>query len=82
MRKTDAIRSVTIQSYRDNGGVTDDPWLHTDHRPWPMPERRWTMAQRWHDLLFAHWPVRPEKMRALPDSGSGLTGRWRLGFSG
>jgi uncharacterized protein YqjF (DUF2071 family) len=23
------------------------------------------MAQRWHDLLFAHWPVAPAKMREL-----------------
>ena len=29
----------------------------TAHRPWPLPEGRWIMAQSWHDLLFAHWPV-------------------------
>lgn len=27
------------------------------HRPFPMPARPWTMAQRWNDLLFAHWPI-------------------------
>jgi uncharacterized protein len=27
------------------------------HRPWPLPAGRWVMAQIWHDLLFAHWPV-------------------------
>lgn len=32
----------------------------TEHRPYPMPERPWRMAQRWNDLLFAHWPVRRE----------------------
>ena len=26
------------------------------HRPWPLPPRPWVMAQRWRDLLFAHWP--------------------------
>jgi len=26
------------------------------------------MAQRWHDLLFAHWPVAPEVMRTLVPS--------------
>jgi len=31
------------------------------HRPWPLPPNGWIMAQRWHDLLFAHWPV-PEAM--------------------
>ena len=35
------------------------------HRPWPKPERPWVMAQRWHDLLFAHWPVSAGAMRAL-----------------
>src|SRR5579859_5771812 len=27
------------------------------HRPWPLPAGRWVMAQNWHDLLFAHWPL-------------------------
>src|SRR5271154_4726016 len=27
------------------------------HRPWPVPAGLWVMAQTWHDLLFAHWPV-------------------------
>jgi uncharacterized protein YqjF (DUF2071 family) len=29
----------------------------TQHRPWPIPPGPWVMAQIWHDLLFAHWPV-------------------------
>lgn len=35
----------------------------TDHRPWPRPRRPWLLAMQWHDLLFAHWPVRPERLR-------------------
>src|ERR1039458_1949362 len=27
------------------------------HRPWPVPDRPWTMRMRWRDLLFAHWAV-------------------------
>jgi uncharacterized protein YqjF (DUF2071 family) len=27
------------------------------HRPWPLPEGPWIMAQRWENLLFAHWAV-------------------------
>jgi len=27
------------------------------HRLWPLPAGPWVMAQIWHDLLFAHWPV-------------------------
>lgn len=37
----------------------------TDHRPWPLPPGPWVMAQSWHDLLFAHWPIPMETMRAL-----------------
>lgn len=35
------------------------------HRPWPLPAGPWVMTQSWHDLLFAHWPVDTEKLRAL-----------------
>ncbi|HUL17287.1 MAG TPA: DUF2071 domain-containing protein [Terriglobales bacterium] len=34
------------------------------HRPWPLPAGPWIMAQSWHDLLFAHWPVPQESLRA------------------
>jgi uncharacterized protein YqjF (DUF2071 family) len=35
------------------------------HRPWPVPKRPWIMAQNWHDLLFAHWPVPAAVLRNL-----------------
>jgi uncharacterized protein YqjF (DUF2071 family) len=35
------------------------------HRPWPLPRRPWVMGMRWHDLLFAHWPVPVEALRPL-----------------
>src|SRR5258706_15288953 len=35
------------------------------HRPWPLPAGTWVMAQSWHDLLFAHWPVNAATMRPL-----------------
>jgi uncharacterized protein YqjF (DUF2071 family) len=35
------------------------------HRPWPMPKRPWIMTQTWHDLLFAHWPIDPARLRPL-----------------
>jgi uncharacterized protein YqjF (DUF2071 family) len=25
----------------------------------------WSVAMRWHDLLFAHWRIRPERLRSL-----------------
>jgi len=39
--------------------------LETAHRPIPMPSARWGIKQKWHDLLFAHWPLAPEKVRPL-----------------
>ena len=35
------------------------------HRPWPLPQTRWVLSMRWHDLLFLHWPIRPELIRPL-----------------
>ena len=35
------------------------------HRPWPMPDRRWSWRQSWCDLLFAHWPVPSAELRPL-----------------
>src|SRR5260370_38346680 len=35
------------------------------HRPWPLPAGPWVMAQTWHDLLFAHWPVDLAALRRL-----------------
>src|SRR5882757_5314194 len=35
------------------------------HRPWPLPAGPWVMAQIWHDLLFAHWPVDVAALRPL-----------------
>jgi len=37
----------------------------TAHRPWPLPDEPWVMAQTWHDLLFCHWRVAPETLRGL-----------------
>lgn len=34
------------------------------HRPWPVPAGPWIMAQVWHDLLFAHWPVTTKQVRS------------------
>jgi uncharacterized protein YqjF (DUF2071 family) len=40
---------------------------HTAHRPFPPPSRPHVGVMRWHDLLFAHWPVDAEHVRhAMP----------------
>ncbi|HXN25119.1 MAG TPA: DUF2071 domain-containing protein [Candidatus Dormibacteraeota bacterium] len=48
------------------------PLKKQDHRPWPLPRRPWIMAQVWHDLLFAHWPLGPEILRPLVPPGLAL----------
>jgi uncharacterized protein YqjF (DUF2071 family) len=37
----------------------------SSHRPWPLPNGPWIMAQTWQDLLFAHWPVPADDLRPL-----------------
>jgi uncharacterized protein YqjF (DUF2071 family) len=41
----------------------------TAHRPWPLPQAPWLMTQSWHNLLFAHWPVDAELLRAKLPAG-------------
>jgi uncharacterized protein len=41
----------------------------TEQRPWPVPERPWVMGQTWDDLLFVHYRVAPEQLRALVPEG-------------
>ncbi len=40
------------------------PSFSEDHRPWRIPNRPWRLRQRWSDLLFAHWPIRPDEVQA------------------
>jgi uncharacterized protein YqjF (DUF2071 family) len=35
-----------------------------EHRPWPLPPGGWLLAQTWEELLFAHWPLPAEELRA------------------
>jgi uncharacterized protein YqjF (DUF2071 family) len=39
------------------------------HRPTPLPRGPWVMFQRWHELLFAHWAVPSEPLRARLPAG-------------
>lgn len=34
-----------------------------DHRPYPLAKTPWSIAQRWSDLLFAHWPTSTTALR-------------------
>lgn len=35
------------------------------HREWPLPDAPWVLKQTWNHLLFAHWPVARDHVRAL-----------------
>ncbi|MFD1849609.1 YqjF family protein [Oceanobacillus bengalensis] len=40
----------------------------TDHRPFPIQNRRWIMRQSWRNVSFMHWPVSPNLLRpSIPD---------------
>jgi uncharacterized protein len=47
--------------------AVDQPWVLRElgHRPWPLPDDPWAMAQTWTRLLFAHWPLPPEILRPV-----------------
>ena len=32
-------------------------------RSWPLPSTQAPIRMVWHDLLFAHWPVKPQELR-------------------
>jgi uncharacterized protein YqjF (DUF2071 family) len=49
--------------------MRDRAFTVVEHRPWPLPDRPWMMRQTWHDLLFAHWPIEPARLRALIPGG-------------
>jgi hypothetical protein len=44
----------------------------TSHRPYPLPERPWTVFMRWLDLAFLHWPVPASRLRPLLPAGVAL----------
>lgn len=53
-----------------------------EDRPWALPERPWVMTQRWHSLLFAHWPVPAEQISALLPAGLIVDGFANTGWIG
>ncbi len=46
-----------------------DPLSVVNHRPFALPKRPWRMTQRWHDLLFAHWPIAAQQVAPLIPPG-------------
>jgi uncharacterized protein len=38
---------------------------NVNHRPYPLASGPWMMKQSWHELLFAHWPLKLSTLRSL-----------------
>ncbi len=45
---------------------------HSDHRAYPAPSGPWALSMSWRDLLFMHWPIRPDALRPLIPPALGL----------
>jgi uncharacterized protein len=46
-----------------NNTIQEEILRISAHRPFPLPSGPWLMRQTWNDLLFAHWPLKPEYLR-------------------
>lgn len=36
----------------------------TNHRPWPLPKRKWLLSQTWLNLAFIHWEIEYDDLRS------------------
>jgi uncharacterized protein len=45
--------------------TADDILAAHEHRPFPLPKSPWVMRQEWHDLLFGHWALPADVVRAV-----------------
>ena len=57
--------ATSLQELLETPGRQAAVESETAHRPWPVPEEPWMMAQTWDDLLFAHYRVDPDVLRSL-----------------
>jgi len=44
--------------------IAHDAGYEAAYRPWPLPRAPWVMAQTWQDVVFLHWPVPHDMLRA------------------
>src|SRR5215213_9948285 len=55
----DALMEFVTSRSRQNATLET-----VEHRPWPLPDGSWVMAQTWQDLLFAHWDLPAADVRS------------------
>jgi len=63
------LERLTASLARELAHDGGDP---SSHRPWPLPRAPWVMAQTWEDLVFLHWPMDPDDLRARLPRGLSL----------
>ncbi len=51
-------------SRREDARRQTESLAFLEHRPWPLPRSPWLMGQTWKHLVFAHWRVDAELLRA------------------
>ena len=64
MSRTKAPIEPEQEDVRTQWVGADSILFATAHRPWPLPMAPWIMTQRWNDLLFLHYSLDPELVRA------------------
>jgi hypothetical protein len=64
MSRTKAPIEPGQEDVRTQWVGADSILFATAHRPWPLPTAPWIMTQRWNDLLFLHYSLDPDLLRA------------------
>jgi len=64
MSRTEVPMEPGQEDVRTRWVGADSILFATAHRPWPLPTAPWIMTQRWNDLLFLHYSLDPELVRA------------------
>jgi uncharacterized protein YqjF (DUF2071 family) len=65
------VREVFVSGVRlmkeefRNGRAMQEFRVRMSGRPRPLPHGRWTLTERWNDLLIAHWAVSPAAVAGL-----------------
>lgn len=40
-----------------------------DHRPWDLPNRKWSFYQQWENVFFLHWKIDPSLLQPFIPQG-------------
>jgi hypothetical protein len=56
---------MAIASPLATGGRMSATISHSDQESHRAQNAHWPVSMRWQNLLFAHWPIEPEKIRGL-----------------